>query len=113
MIELPFTTDPSQSFDIQLGDAKYTIAATFSERTQVWSMDISDFETKDVIIQGVPLVLGTFLLNPYNLGIGDFLVVDTAMTNQDAGADDLGDRVKVYWQSEDELKDFSSDIEHG
>lgn len=49
------------------------------------------------------LVLGQDLFEPYNFGIGALVVIDTSNRGREATANDLGDRVKVYWFSTDEL----------
>lgn len=103
ILELPFSNDPAQTFITQLGDKKYGFDVKFNDRSGVWTMDLTDDSTKSPLLQAVPLVLGTELLEPYNLGLGRMLVLDTTSSGQDATAADLGDRIKVYWFSPDEL----------
>ena len=55
-----------------------------------------------VLADSLPLVIGQGLLDSYNLGIGELFVVDTSGAGVDAGPDDLGERVKLYWVSEEE-----------
>jgi hypothetical protein len=103
ILELPFSNDPAQSFLSQLGDKKYGFNVKFNDRSGVWTLDLSDDATKAVLLQSVPLVLGCDLLEPYNFGIGRIMVMDTTNRGKDATAADLGDRVKVYWFSSDEV----------
>lgn len=103
ILEIPFSNDPSQSFVTQLDDKKYIFDARFNDRSGVWTMDITDDSSKLPLIQSVPLLLGAELLEPYNLGIGRMIVIDTSNRGVDAGFNDLGDRVKVYWVSNDEV----------
>jgi hypothetical protein len=103
ILELPFSNHPAHTFVTQLGDQKYGFDVKFNDRSGVWTLDLSDDTTKEVLLQSVPLVLGCNLLGPYNFGMGAMLVVDTSNQGKDATADDLGERVKVYWFSEDEL----------
>jgi hypothetical protein len=61
-----------------------------------------DEATQTPLLLGVALVLGTDLLQPHNLSIGYLLVVDETGVGTDAGYDELGTRVNVYWVSPDE-----------
>jgi hypothetical protein len=103
ILELPFSNDPAQTFVTQLGDKKYGFDVKFNDRSGVWTLDLSDDATKVPLLQSVPLVLGCDLLEAYNLGIGRILVLDTTNRGKDAAPADLGDRVKVYWFSTDEV----------
>lgn len=103
IVELPLSSDAAQTMITQLGDVKYQIDVKFNDRSGVWTMDVADFLTQVVIIQSMPLVLGQDLMEPYNFTMGRFLTVDTSSRHLEAGPDDLGDRVKVYWFSEDEV----------
>lgn len=103
IIELPITSDAAQTFVTQLGDVKYQFDVIYNDRSGIWTMTITEFVSQVVIISGLPIVLGQPLLEPYNFGIGELLVSDTSESSTDAGADDMGTRVKVYWASEDEV----------
>jgi len=103
ILELPFSADPAQTFVTQLGDTKYRFDARFNDRSGVWTFDLTEDATQATLLQSVPLVLGCDLLAPYNFGIGSLLVMDTTNQGRDATADDLGQRVKVYWLGPDEV----------
>lgn len=103
ILELPFSADAGQIFTTQLADRKFVFDVKFNDRSAVWTLDLLDAVTQAVIISSLPLVLGQDLLEPYNLGIGSILCVDSTGQGVDAGPDDLGDRVKVYWLSPDEV----------
>ena len=103
ILELPFSNDPAQVFTAQLGDTKYTIDAKYNDRSGVWTLDLYDAATQALVVASLPLVIGQDLLEPYNFGIGSILCVDTSGQGADAGPDDLGERVKVYWFSPDEV----------
>lgn len=102
ILELPLSSDPAQRFTTQLGDKKYDFDVKYSDRSGVWTMDMADNANKAAILSGIPLVLGQQLLEPYNLSIGRMLVVDGTNQGKEAGSDDLGSRVKLYWFSPDE-----------
>ncbi len=103
ILELPFSNDPAQSFVTQLGDRKFHFDTRFNDRSDVWTLDLADATTKTPLVTSLPLVLGQDLLEPYNLGIGSILCIDTSGQGADAGPDDLGRRVKLYWFSSDEV----------
>lgn len=103
IIELPFSSDPAQTFTTQLGDVKYFFEAKYNDRSGVWTVDIADAVSQATLVQSLPLVLGQDLLEPYNFGMGSLLVVDTSGRGVEAGPEDLGDRIKVFWFSADEV----------
>lgn len=103
ILELPFSNDPAQTFVTQLGDKKYGFDVKFNDRSGVWTLDLSDDATKLPLLQSVPLVLGCDLLEPYNFGIGRVMALDTTGRGKDSTTADLGDRVRVYWFSADEV----------
>lgn len=103
ILELPVTSDAAQTFVTQLGEVKYQFDVIYNDRSGVWTMTITEFVSQAIIISGLPIVLGQPLLEPYNFGIGEMIVSDTSESSRDAGPDDLGTRVKVYWLSPDEV----------
>jgi hypothetical protein len=103
MLVVPLTSDPAQSFDVQLGDDKLTIEARFNDRSNSWTFDLTDANTQETLVTGVPLLIGQDMLAPYALGRGGLVATDLSSTDTDAGPDDLGDRVIVTWLSPDEL----------
>lgn len=102
ILTLPFTADPARECVTQLGAVKYILTTRYNDRIGVWALTIADFVTQAVILDSLALVLGTDLLAAYSLGIGSIVVNDEDGTGLDAGPDDLGVRVKVYWFSPDE-----------
>lgn len=102
ILELPLSSDAAQIFTTQLGEAKYSFDVRYNDRSGVWTLDLYDASAV-LIAASLPMVIGQDLLEPYNLGIGSLLCVDTTGQGLDAGPDDLGDRVKVYWFSPDEV----------
>jgi hypothetical protein len=103
IIEIPVSADPAQTFVTQLGDVKFKFDIQWNDRSQQFSLSLSNDDTEEVYFYGVPLVLGVDLLEPHNYGIGAMMVVDTGNLGQEATLADFGDRVKLYWFSEDEV----------
>lgn len=102
IIELPLTSDPAQTFTAQLGRVKYIFDVKFNSRSGVWTFDLFDASSKAVMLASIPIVLGVDMLWPYNLGIGRLIAADASNRSLDAGPDDLGTRVKVFWYSTEE-----------
>lgn len=102
IIELPITSDPAQTFTAQLGRVKYIFDLKFNSRSGVWTFDLFDASSKTAMLVSIPIVLGVDMLWPYNLGMGRLIAADTSNRSRDAGPDDLGTRVKVFWYSIEE-----------
>lgn len=102
MFEIPVSADAAQVFTTQLGDFRYVFDIQWNDRSQQFSLTLSNEDTQQVYFEGLPIVLGTDLLEPYNYAIGSLLVIDTSNTGREATLDDFGDRVKIYWFTEDE-----------
>lgn len=94
---LPVGNEPSQKFTVQLGRVKYDFHIKYNSRSSVWTFDMTISATKVMLLQSIPIVLGSDLLAPYNFGIGRLIVVDTSNRGRDAAVDDLGARVKLVW----------------
>jgi hypothetical protein len=103
ILQLPFSSDYAQTFTVQLGNVKYDFVAKYNSRSGCWSVDMSETVSGRIMFQGSFLTLGVDILAPYNFGIGSIFSVDTTGQGQEAGADDFGSRVLVYWVSPDEV----------
>lgn len=103
IIQLPVTSDPGQDFVIQLGSAKWELYIRWNDRSGFWTMDITEYNSQTNIVSGVPLLLGCDILVPYSLGNGSLFAYDETGSGQDAGYDDLGSRINLYWFSQDEI----------
>lgn len=108
-VKLPLTTDCPQSFTCQLGDTVYQFDLRWNDRSNVWTMDISNPFTQQSLATGVPLVLGGPLIRQYALGIGDFVTWDETGTGTEASLTSLGTTTNVYWISPDEFPSGSPD----
>ena len=107
MLLIPFNNDPSNVFTTQFGNAKYTFETRYNEGPTgeggFWTFDMTRAIDNVKLVSGVPILLGQDMIEPYALGIGSLIPVDEANTDTDAGVDDLGVRVNVYWFSADEV----------
>jgi len=100
---LPFTTDPAQTVTVQLGARSLQFDLQWNDRRNWWTMDITDSPTSTILIQGIPLVLGSDLLRAYDLGLGHFIVIDETSTDTEATFDSLGVSTNVYWFTDAEV----------
>lgn len=103
IIQIPVTNDPAQDFVMQLGTSKWEFYVRYNDRGNFWTMDITDYNSQTLLVAGMPLVLGTDLLSPYILENGSLIAYDTTGSSTDAGPDDLGQRVMLYWFSPDQV----------
>jgi hypothetical protein len=104
MLLIPFISAPSNSFVVQLGNGiKYEFTTRYNDVGGFWTIDITRKIDGVVLVVGVPVLLGQDLL-PYGLGIGRLIAIDESGADVDAGPEDLGDRVNVYWFADGELE---------
>jgi hypothetical protein len=75
---VPFTSDPWQKFSCNLNGVEYGFAASYNERSGAWAFDLSLVSTGEVLLTGVPILLGCDMLAPFGLNIGSLIAVDAA-----------------------------------
>jgi hypothetical protein len=114
MLLIPFNSEPSRVFTCALGDgAKYDFETRWNEGIPgdpgFWTVDITRQIDQVKLLSGVPILLGQDILAPYALGIGSLIPFDEANTDVDAGSEDLGVRVNVYWLSAEEMAEAAAD----
>lgn len=105
MYQVPVTNDVAQKFVTQLGDSKFEFDIQWNDRSGLFSLTLTNDDTKQVYFQGVPMVLGVDLLEPYNYAIGSLVLYDTTNRSIDANLDNLGDSVLLFWFTEQEKAD--------
>lgn len=98
--QLPLSSaQTNYRFGTSLGGVQYTIDVRWNGRDEAWYADILT-EDATPIRRGIKLVLGGLLggrvIDP-RFPDGVLLAVDLARLGRDAGLDDLGDRVAVYF----------------
>jgi hypothetical protein len=103
IIRLPLSSDPIQTFTIQLGSVRYIFKVQWLDRANYWIMDVISDTTATILVAGIPIVLGCDMWQPFLLGNGSLMAWDESGSFTDAGPDDLGTRVNVYWFSTDEV----------
>ena len=94
---IPVTNDASQQFNT-LG---YTYLIQWNSTSSTWHMSIS--QNGVLLIAGIALVIDIFLLQPYALLIGDYLVINNESQSVDPGRDawDDGSFSLIYFTEEE------------
>lgn len=104
LITLP-TSNPSFFFTTVLDGVHYGFDFNWNDRDQAWYFDVSD-GAGNLIQAGIKLVLGAYLgramrVPPFSTGV--FVAVDTSGEQKDAGIDDLGARIQLYYIPDQDL----------
>lgn len=105
MFEVPTTRDPAQKFVTELGGNKLQFDLQWNDRSNLFTLTLTNEDTGFVYFQGSPLVLGADLLGPYNYGIGSLILAGSANDGQEANLDNIGVTVLLYWFAESEKAD--------
>jgi hypothetical protein len=101
--EIPLRSDASQTFEVELEGSIYFCRVIWNERLQYWTIGISDVD-RNVLVDGVPLLIGVDVIEQYGLGIGGLFMVDSEGEGAEATFDNVGNRVKLIHLTEDELE---------
>lgn len=98
--QIPVRSDlPAYDFKITLDAVVYQLSFTWSERAQLWTMDIAD-ENEEPIAMGIRMfasVPSTYIYKDPRFPARQFLVLDTAGKNKNPGRDDFGSRVLLLY----------------
>lgn len=99
---------PAYQFGTTLDGIQYLFNIRWNTREEAWYMDILK-EDETPIRHGIKVTLGSFLgrrsVNP-DFPPGVLMAYDTSQENRDAGFDDLGTRVVVFFYTLDEFREF-------
>lgn len=101
-LEIPLTPTP-QEFDIELSGKPYHMGLYWSDGIEGgWVLDITDAITDQKLALGIPLTIGNNLLKQLEyLGINGELKVLPVRGNELPTIDNLGEDVKVYFDTTD------------
>jgi hypothetical protein len=103
MIEIPLLNSVSQEFVITLDGVNYKLLVKYNDRAGIWTMDITENVSKKILVEGVPLVLGQALLEPYNFGMGEMMVYDNSDKGTEADFDNWETQNVLVWFSASEV----------
>lgn len=88
-----------------LAGTPYIFRFRWNSRDVAWYMDVYEID-ETVVVLGVKLVLGTYVgrMCPHPLfAEGIFIVIDTTNKHKEAGYDDMGTRVELWYCSANEI----------
>jgi hypothetical protein len=101
LIEIPTRSDlKAYEMQLELDGVTYTLGFRFNERLGLWVMDIGDANEND-LLNGIPLLTNVPLTDDYvaeGLPPGRFICEDTTGQSRDAGAEDLGNGVRLLYE---------------
>jgi len=103
--EIPFLPSTPARFTTQIGDREMTIDQRWNEEDQAWYFDLYDVDETPVL-KGAKITLGTFIGRASEHPIfirGAIMAQDTSRDGAEAGYDDLGVRVRVWYMTDAEL----------
>jgi hypothetical protein len=102
-VALPLLTDlgatPHYSFQCELDGATFTFEFIWNDRDGAWYMQVGDGE-ENLLVGATRVVLGTlFTARVRNSALftGQLQAKDTSGQNIDAGIEDLGSRVQIWY----------------
>jgi len=101
MIEIPLTSDPNQSFRIDLDGIAYEFAVKLNSRLGVWGLSIRRNGTP--LLEGIAMVGGINMLDQYNITIDNLFTVNLVNTRLDPEVDNFGTDSKLFNLTEEEL----------
>ena len=96
---------PNQRFSTTLDGDHFVMDVRWNERDESWYLDILD-ESENPIRRGLKITQGNFIGSHVavpGMPAGQLVAFDTSGQGIEAGLDDLGERVIVYFVPEDEL----------
>jgi len=104
--QLPFAPSvPSYRVSTNLDGVQYILDVRWNGRDEAWYFDLLD-EDEVPIKSGIKIVLGVLLgwrsTNP-EFPTGQLIASDLTNEGRDAGFDDIGDRVQVFYFADGEL----------
>lgn len=104
-LRMPIIDASAFRYRIRLGDTHYRLRYVWSGRTASWYISIAT-EDGAPIVAGRRLVIGVPLFARHQdprLPDGDFLALDLSGQDLEAGRDDLGSRVVLWFVGRDEI----------
>ena len=107
---IPLTSDPSQTFSIDLEGNTYNFRVVYNQRNEMWTFDLSDVD-ENPILAGIPILIGPNLLQQFTLDLGSLIVWDNEdqlVDSTTANDDDLGTRVILVHYTPDEVAEASA-----
>lgn len=106
VFEIILPAGPASTQIVTLDGVRVSLRVWWNARVQRWLLDVAT-GAGEPIASGLALVTGRSLLSRFglrdDLPPGVLTALDTANTGLEAGRDDLGTRVRLYYYDTDEL----------
>jgi len=96
---------PNYRVSTTLDGVQYILEVRWNGRAGVWYLDLLDID-EDPIAMGIAVLLGSALgvrTTDARFPPGALIAADTSGEGRDAGFDDMGDRVAVFYYEASEL----------
>jgi len=100
---IPLSQNYSALFNVELDGELYQFRTLYNSRFGNWSFDL--FRDDVEIATGISMILGSDIVDQFNLGVGVLFMVDLETSTIDANAFDIGERVVLVHTTEEEIAD--------
>ncbi len=103
-IEIPIEDQTLASFQQRmiLDDVEVMLRFDWNDREAIWYLSFYD-TTESPLLIGLAMPVNTEIRSRFQIvGLppGGFILYDTSQKNMDAGSEDLGNRCRLYYQSQ-------------
>lgn len=103
-IEIPIEDQTLASFQQRmiLDDVEVVLRFDWNDREALWYMSIYD-SAEATLLVGLAMPVNIEIRSRFQMeGLppGGFILYDTSQKNQDAGSEDLGNRCRLYYESQ-------------
>ena len=99
-LEIPTNSDSEHfDFEIDLEGVVYTLEFSYNKRRDLWNMSIIDL-SGNLLLGNLPLLTDVPLTDQYvdeELPPGRFIMLDETGEQRDAGRNDLGATIKLFY----------------
>lgn len=112
ILKLPVSSEfPKFKFNTELDTETFIFSFRFNERMDRWIMNISD-ATEIPLIMGIPVLLGVPFYEQFknpSLPKGRLFAINPESANTEAGSEDLGKSVFIFYSDEGDFEDRISE----
>lgn len=98
--EIPLGSEGSQLFTIVIEGITYTFEVSYNTRLAIWTANIS---YSGGVVNGLGLLGGVDIINQIPFDLKNLYTVNLDNPNIDASPDDLGEAVKLYNLTDEEV----------
>lgn len=107
MIEIPLTSEPSQTLSMNIDSVVYDFRVIYNTRAQTWSIGITI--DSEAIVSGIAIVCGVDLVKQHpGVLLNNLYAFNVVDSNLDATSSNLGSDVKLILLTDDEVSSVTS-----